>query len=70
MKYPNLGEALKAERFRQGRSQSEVAAAAGIKNSRLCEFENDRYDPSLKSFLAWCGALNVSIDAVLAQVER
>ena len=52
-----VGAFLEAERM--GRSQHEIAAAAGIAREHLSDLENDKKSPTLETFYAVCKALNV-----------
>lgn len=54
-----LGENVRRERLRQGRTQEEVADVAGLTRSYLSDLERGRRNPSVHALGLLARALNV-----------
>lgn len=54
-----LGAKLRAARLNAGLSQADLEAASGIPKPRLSRYENDRVEPSIRTLLRLCSALDV-----------
>ena len=65
-----LGDVLRRERAAQGRTLSDVAAAASISVPYLSEIERGRKEASSEVLSAVCGALRVGLSAVLADAGQ
>lgn len=63
-----LGEQLRAERRRQGRTLAEVAGRAGMSMQHLSDVERGRKDPSSELLAAVLGALGVDLPLLLLRV--
>ncbi len=63
-----LGAVLRAERRRQGRTLSQVAALAGISMQHLSDVERGRKDPSSELLSAITGALGLDLTRLLLRV--
>lgn len=56
-----VGDALRRERRRQGRTLAQVAAASGVSMQHLSDVERGRKDPSSELLAAITGALGLSV---------
>jgi len=54
-----LRDRLVTERVTRNISQEAVAARAGVAAQAVCRWENGKQAPSVLSFLAWLGALDL-----------
>ncbi|AXK45196.1 helix-turn-helix domain-containing protein [Brachybacterium saurashtrense] len=63
-----LGDRLRRERRRQGRTLAEVARRAGMSMQHLSDVERGRKDPSSELLAAVLGALGVALPDLLGQV--
>ncbi len=63
-----LGAQLRRTRLLQGRTLRDVSAAASVSLGYLSEVERGEKEASSEMLLAICGALGVSLSAVLATV--
>ncbi|WP_169930827.1 helix-turn-helix domain-containing protein [Pseudidiomarina aestuarii] len=64
-----LGELLKEKRIELDRSQAELAEQMGIEQSYLSKLESDRSLPSTEILNAWLGALDITLEFVIAQFD-
>ena len=64
-----LGEVLRAERTRQGRTLREVSLAARVSLGYLSEVERGQKEASSELLAAICGALDVPLSDVLRSVS-
>lgn len=64
-----LGELLKEKRVELDRSQAELAEQMGIEQSYLSKLESDRSLPSTEILNAWLGALDITLEFVIAQFD-
>lgn len=60
-----LGQRLRAARLAADLTQVELAAAAGLAQATVCDFEAGRSQPSAYSLCRLCRALGVSADTLL-----
>lgn len=67
---PRLGRLIRELRLASGRTQSDVAALAGLAVSTLRAVEAGRSNPSLPTIVALAVALGVSIDQLVAEATR
>lgn len=65
-----LGDALRASRRAQGRTLTDVAAAARISMPYLSEIERGRKEASSELLAAVCGALHIQLSDILSDVAR
>lgn len=63
----NVVRLLREERLRQGLSQNETAARAGLPNSTVLRIENGTRLPSLETALAIADALGVDLGYLISQ---
>ena len=63
-----LGEVLRSERIRQGRTLREVSLAARVSLGYLSEVERGQKEASSELLNAICGALDVPLSHLLRQV--
>ncbi|SDC57672.1 Helix-turn-helix domain-containing protein [Sanguibacter gelidistatuariae] len=64
------GHELRAERVRQGRTQSDVASRAGVSTQYLSEIERGRKEPSSEVLRAVIGALGLDLVDLTGRVTR
>ncbi len=64
-----LGQYIRSLRKRNRLRQKELADKAGLSTSYLCEIENGRTNPSLKTLMKIARALNVSCSELLNECE-
>ena len=64
-----LGEHLRQAREAAGRSQQEVAAAAGISREYLSEVERDNKSPTVRTLLKICEAIGCSAGELLLRTQ-
>lgn len=64
-----LGDVLRQERQRQGRTLRDVAAQAQVSLGYLSELERGRKEASSECIAAICSSLQVSLSSVLADVS-
>jgi transcriptional regulator with XRE-family HTH domain len=67
---PALGEVLRAERVRQGRSQEGLAHDAGLTTNALSRIELGQADPSFSTVTKIASALGLSRAELMRRVER
>jgi phage repressor protein C with HTH and peptisase S24 domain len=68
---PSIGENIRATRVRAGFGTGKAfAAAMGVDASRVSEWENDTYQPSVDTLLKIAAFLNVSVDDLLKGVNQ
>lgn len=60
-----IGERVRASRLTLGATQASLAAAVGITQSALSNYENGKREPSLPLLTAIAGALHVSLGDLL-----
>ena len=65
-----LGEVLRAERTRQGRTLREVSLAAGVSLGYLSEVERGQKEASSELLAAICAALDVPLSVILNLVSE
>jgi transcriptional regulator with XRE-family HTH domain len=65
-----LGQVLRRARHNQGRTLADVARAAKVSIQYLSEVERGRKEASSEVLAAICGALEVELPDVLAEVGR
>ncbi|WP_158088822.1 helix-turn-helix transcriptional regulator [Thermoactinospora rubra] len=59
---PDLTALLVSERKAQGLLQREVAAASGLRQSQICEWESGNRPPTAPSLIRWLAAFNWHLD--------
>ncbi len=64
-----LGDVLRQERLRQGRTLRDVSAAAQVSLGYLSEIERGQKEASSECLAAICHALDVPLSVVLADVS-
>lgn len=64
-----LGDVLRQERLRQGRTLRDISALARVSLGYISEIERGRKEASSECLAAICGALRVPLSAVLADVS-
>jgi transcriptional regulator with XRE-family HTH domain len=65
-----VGETLRGLRLRQRRTLREVSAAARVSLGYLSEVERGQKEPSSELLAAICGALDVELSEVFAEVSQ
>ena len=65
----HISNNIREERERQGMTQSDLAAASGIKVSAISHFECGRRTPTIHNLIKVADALCVSIDALCGRTE-
>jgi transcriptional regulator with XRE-family HTH domain len=65
----SLGDALRRSRQRQSRTLRDVAATARVSLGYLSEVERGRKEASSELLASICGALDVSLAEILAEVS-
>lgn len=65
-----LGDVLRQTRLEQGRTLREVSAAARVSLGYISEIERGQKEASSECLAAICGALEVPLSAVLAEVSH
>jgi len=65
-----VGETLRALRMRQRRTLREVSAAARVSLGYLSEVERGQKEPSSELLAAICGALDVELSELFADVSQ
>lgn len=65
-----VGETLRALRMRQRRTLREVSAAARVSLGYLSEIERGQKEPSSELLAAICGALEVELSELFAEVSQ
>ena len=64
-----LGEVLRAQRMRQGRTLRQVSADARVSLGYISEIERGQKEASSECLAAICSALDVPLSEVLAEVS-
>jgi transcriptional regulator with XRE-family HTH domain len=64
-----LGDVLRQERLRQGRTLRDVSASAQVSLGYISEIERGQKEASSECLAAICAALEVPLSAVLADVS-
>lgn len=64
-----LGDVLRRQRQRQGRTLREVSAAARVSLGYLSEVERGQKEASSELLASICGALDVPLSAVMREVS-
>ncbi|MEJ7629298.1 MAG: helix-turn-helix transcriptional regulator [Nocardioidaceae bacterium] len=64
-----LGEVLRQERLRQGRTLRDVSAGARVSLGYISEIERGQKEASSECLAAICGALRIPLSVVLADVS-
>jgi transcriptional regulator with XRE-family HTH domain len=64
-----LGDVLRQERLRQGRTLRDVSSRARVSLGYISEVERGQKEASSECLAAICGALDVPLSAVLADVS-
>ena len=64
-----LGDVLRQERLRQGRTLRDVSASAQVSLGYISEIERGQKEASSECLAAICGALEVPLSVVLADVS-
>jgi transcriptional regulator with XRE-family HTH domain len=64
-----LGDVLRQERLRQGRTLREVSAKAQVSLGYISEIERGQKEASSECLAAICGALDVPLSAVMADLS-
>ncbi|MGI8701869.1 MAG: helix-turn-helix domain-containing protein [Nocardioidaceae bacterium] len=64
-----LGDVLRQERLRQGRTLRDISAHARVSLGYLSEIERGQKEASSECLAAVCGALEVPLSAVLSDVS-
>ncbi len=64
-----LGDALRRERHRQGRTLAQVSAASGVSIQHLSDVERGRKDPSSEVLAAITGALAIDVLDLLRRID-
>ncbi len=64
-----LGDALRRERHRQGRTLAQISAASGVSIQHLSDVERGRKDPSSEVLAAITGALAIDVLDLLRRIE-
>jgi transcriptional regulator with XRE-family HTH domain len=65
----HLGDALRRQRTRQGRTLREVSASARVSLGYLSEVERGQKEPSSELLAAICGALDLPLSVLLRDVS-
>src|ERR1700750_41064 len=65
-----VGETLRAVRLRQRRTLREVSSAARVSLGSLSEVERGQKEPSSELLAAICGALDVELSDLFAEVSQ
>jgi len=65
---PTVGQRIRAAREALGKSQVDVAAAAGISQGYLSQLEQDQREPTLSVAARVAGALQLSLEELAACV--
>jgi transcriptional regulator with XRE-family HTH domain len=65
-----VGETLRALRMRQRRTLREISAAARVSLGYLSEVERGQKEPSSELLAAICGALDVELSELFAEVSQ
>ncbi|HET9654949.1 MAG TPA: helix-turn-helix transcriptional regulator [Kineosporiaceae bacterium] len=65
-----VGDTLRAQRMRQGRTLREVSASARVSLGYLSEVERGQKEPSSELLASICGALEVPLSSVLRVVTE
>jgi len=65
-----VGETLRGTRMRQRRTLREVSAAARVSLGYLSEVERGQKEPSSELLAAICGALDVELSDLFAEVSQ
>lgn len=65
----HLGDALRRQRTRQGRTLREVSASARVSLGYLSEVERGQKEPSSELLAAICGALDLPLSLLLRDVS-
>jgi transcriptional regulator with XRE-family HTH domain len=65
-----VGETLRALRMRQRRTLREVSASARVSLGYLSEVERGQKEPSSELLAAICGALDVELSELFAEVSQ
>jgi transcriptional regulator with XRE-family HTH domain len=65
-----VGETLRGQRLRQRRTLREVSAAARVSLGYLSEVERGQKEPSSELLAAICGALDVELSDLFAEVSQ
>jgi transcriptional regulator with XRE-family HTH domain len=64
-----LGEVLRSQRMRQGRTLRDVSAAARVSLGYVSEIERGQKEASSELLASICGALDVPLSAILSEVS-
>jgi transcriptional regulator with XRE-family HTH domain len=65
-----LGDVLRQERLRQGRTLRDVSASAQVSLGYISEIERGQKEASSECLAAICGALEVPLSVVMADVSQ
>lgn len=64
-----LGEVLRAERLRQGRTLRDISASARVSRGYISEIERGQKEASSECLAAICSALAVPLSSVMREVS-
>lgn len=64
-----IGKNIKAARRAKGMTQSQLAAAAGICEKMIWEYETGRVNPQLETAALLAGALGITLDEMIKRKE-
>lgn len=64
-----LGDVLRQERLRQGRTLRDISAGARVSLGYISEIERGQKEASSECLAAICGALQIPLSVVLAEVS-
>ena len=68
---PRIGEILRQARIKAGRSQADVAEAAGVNRITVTDLEGGKVEnPKSQTVFVLCRELNVRLGSIVDQFER